>query len=202
MDPHERYAHQILSEIEGGAPISQRSLAGRLGIALGLTNLLVRRVVRKGWVKVIRIRPNRMRYLLTPAGIVEKARISRLFLQDSVRFYSSARDRIRSSLTAVAEGGANGGDPRRRIVFYGAGELAEIAYICLQETDLELVGVIDDSNRSVFLGLPVHSCQRVREGGLAALSFDCVLVTSFESRDVTARQLEDIGISSDRIHWL
>jgi hypothetical protein len=42
-----------------------------MGIALGLTNLLVRRLVHKGWVRIIRIKLNRVRYLLTPAGIAE-----------------------------------------------------------------------------------------------------------------------------------
>ena len=42
-----------------------------MGIALGLINLLVRRLVRKGWVRIIRIKPNRVRYLLTPVGIAE-----------------------------------------------------------------------------------------------------------------------------------
>ena len=42
-----------------------------MGIALGLTNLIIRRLVHKGWVRIIRIKPNRVRYLLTPAGMAE-----------------------------------------------------------------------------------------------------------------------------------
>jgi DNA-binding MarR family transcriptional regulator len=52
-------------------PRSQRSLSRDMGIALGLTNLIIRRLVHKGWVRIIRIKPNRVRYLLTPAGIAE-----------------------------------------------------------------------------------------------------------------------------------
>ena len=36
MQTHDKHAHRILTEIEAGEPISQRSLARRLGIALGL----------------------------------------------------------------------------------------------------------------------------------------------------------------------
>jgi DNA-binding MarR family transcriptional regulator len=57
--------------------VSQRSLAKVLGIAIGLTSLIVKRLVRKGWVRVIHIKPNRVRYLITPAGIAEKTRMSR-----------------------------------------------------------------------------------------------------------------------------
>jgi len=68
---HDQFTHRILTEIEADNRLSQRSLSRDLGIALGLTNLLVRRFVRKGWVRIIRIKPNRVRYLLTPAGIAE-----------------------------------------------------------------------------------------------------------------------------------
>jgi hypothetical protein len=138
--------HQILTELEGESLVSQRSLATRLGIALGLTNLLVRRLIRKGWIRAVRIRPNRFRYLLTPTGLAEKARISFIFLQDYVQFYATARDRVRERLSVLAlrwPASELGSAAEKRIVFYGAGEVAEIAYVCLQGTDLKLVGVID-----------------------------------------------------------
>jgi len=91
---HDQHAHRILTELESDGRASQRSLSRNLGIALGLTNLLVRKLVRKGWVRVIHLKPNRVRYLLTPAGIAEKARMSRQVLQNNVRFYAEARDRI------------------------------------------------------------------------------------------------------------
>ena len=150
MDAHERHAHQILSEIEADHRLSQRSLATILGIALGLTNLLVRRLVRKGWVRAIRIRPNRVGYLLTPAGIAKKTRMPRIFLQDSLRFYAGARDRVRVSLALISAQWpmTEEGTPlHKRIVFYGTGEVAEVAYICLQKTDLTLVGVVDETGR-------------------------------------------------------
>src|SRR5260221_6116188 len=42
------YARRILSEVEAGRGVSQRSLARSAGIALGLTNLVLRNLVRKG----------------------------------------------------------------------------------------------------------------------------------------------------------
>jgi DNA-binding MarR family transcriptional regulator len=45
------YARRILAEIEAGRGASQRSLARSAGIALGLTNLVLRKLVRKGWVE-------------------------------------------------------------------------------------------------------------------------------------------------------
>jgi DNA-binding MarR family transcriptional regulator len=50
---HEHHSRRILDAFESDHGVSQRSLAKELGIALGLTNLLVKRLVRKGWVRVI-----------------------------------------------------------------------------------------------------------------------------------------------------
>jgi hypothetical protein len=63
---------ELLSEIEAQPDQSQRSLALHLGIALGLTNSLVRGLIRRGWVRAVNIKPHRVRYLLTPAGVAEK----------------------------------------------------------------------------------------------------------------------------------
>jgi DNA-binding MarR family transcriptional regulator len=194
-DPHERYAHQILSEIEDRQQVSQRSLAQSLGIALGLTNLLIRRLVRKGWIRIIRIQPNRVKYFLTPAGMAEKTRMSRDVLQDSVRFYLAARDRIRASLTAV-------GEEPKRVVFYGTGEVAEIAYVCLQETPLELVGVVTENGRRRFFGCPVFSTEQLQTGEIEGTLFDCLIVTSFDDQTAVRERLAALTISPDRIHWL
>ena len=85
MDTQDHYSFRLLTEIEAGQALSQRGLASNAGIALGLTNLLVRRLAKKGFVKIVRVRPNRVRYLNTPAGLRGNARSSREYLRHSVR---------------------------------------------------------------------------------------------------------------------
>lgn len=204
VDTHERHTHQILSEIGAGRPISQRRLATSLGIALGLTNLLVRRLIRKGWVRVVRIQPNRVTYLLTPAGLAEKGRMSRAFLQHSVRFYADARDRVRDSLAAIPMGlrpAAAENEPIR-VVFYGVGDEAEIAYVCLQETSARLVGVVGESGRKNFFGFPVQRPTEIRGRMCGLVSFDCLVVASFGDRESLQRDINALGVDPDRVHWL
>jgi hypothetical protein len=201
VNSHDRHIHQVLSEIEAGQKVSQRTLATRLGIALGLTNLLIRRVVRKGWVRVIRIRPNRVTYLLTPAGIAEKARMSQLYLQESVRFYGEARDRVRERLAHLPASAHQNG-ARGRLVFYGPGEVAEIAYVCLQETDFDLVGVVGDRPRAPFFGHPVRMPDDLSDGVVGDVDYDHVVVTSFDNRDAIRERLLSRGVSPARVVWL
>ena len=195
MDTHEQYEHQILNAIDGCQSMSQRSLSSNLGIALGLTNLLMRRLVRKGWVRVTRIKPNRVGYFLTPRGVAEKARLSRVYLQYSIRFYTTARVRIRESLATV-------GGPNTRIVFCGAGEVAEIAYVCLQETSLQLVAVVEEARSRQFFGVPVYSFDDLRDGVVGQTPFDRLVVASFENHEASRARLKALGVAPERVHWL
>jgi DNA-binding MarR family transcriptional regulator len=205
---HDQYTHFILTEIETGNRLSQRSLSRDMGIALGLTNLLVRRLVRKGWVRIIRIKPNRVRYLLTPTGIAEKARMSRLALQNSIRFYVDARDRIRERFVALSSElpgdghGIDGSPGAKRIVFYGAGEVAEVGYICLQGTGLQLVGVVDGQGRERFFDVPVYDRALLHATDINGSPFGRLVVMSFAETDKIRTQLKALAIPPDRIFWI
>ena len=196
----EHFAHHILSEIAEGRPISQRSLSSDLGIALGMTNLLLRRLVRRGLVRVARIRPNRVAYFLTPKGMTEKARMSREIFQRSVKVYASARDRIRTSFESLSRDWPAG--TAKRVLFLGTGEASEIAYLCLQETDLELVGVIDFQGRTRFFGAPVFSANAIGEDLRTLLREFDPIVVSFADVEPNHRFLEDAGVPADRVRWI
>ena len=81
MERHVERELEILTAIDEGRPLTQRDLSQRLGVALGLTNLYLKRLVRKGFVKVVQFpqKPaarKRLRYLVTPMGIAEKSRLT------------------------------------------------------------------------------------------------------------------------------
>lgn len=151
---HDEYAHQILDLIGSNAVVSQRSLADEIGVALGLTNLLVKNMVKRGFVRVVRIKPRRWRYLLTPSGTVEKARMSHVAWQRAVERYCAVRDRTRAALVRVSEGWSTGDRPVR-VVLIGGGEVAEVVSVCLQGTGLIFTAVVDDRGPREMLGRPV-----------------------------------------------
>jgi DNA-binding MarR family transcriptional regulator len=197
MNPHGRHMRGILHEIQADEAVSQRHLSARLGIALGLTNLLLRRIVAKGWVKMVHIRPNRVRYLLTPAGLAAKARLTREYLEGTVQFYTEARERVRERFAELStELDAHGCS--KRIVFYGAGEIAEIGYVSLQETDLELVAVVDGARTKPFFGIPVHPPERLQQPALHGLAFDRLVIMCFEA-DGARANLERLGFAPERV---
>jgi DNA-binding MarR family transcriptional regulator len=201
---HESYERAILNRFDGGPPVTQRGLAKDLGIALGLTNLLIKRLVRKGLVRIIHIRPNRVKYLITPAGIAEKARMSSAYFAHSVRFYVEARDRIQARFAHLsAQWPSNGGEPAdKRIVFFGAGEVAEIAYVCLQATDLHLVGIVGDEGRSRFFNMAVSPIASLAQGQLDGEPYGKLVMTAFEVDPEVERDLALRGIPPGDVFWI
>jgi hypothetical protein len=201
---HETHSWRLLAEIEAGRGRSQRSMAREAGIALGLANLLLRQMVRQGWVRLVRVKPNRALYLITPAGLVEKARLWRAYLARNARFYAETRDRVRESLgrlSAACDADARCG---KRIVLYGAGDVAEIAYVCLRHSDLDLIGVVDE-HRTRFFDVPVKTLDALCGLDLDGRPFDQIVVTDVGDtaavQAVTLR-LSDRGIPAERIAWL
>ena len=127
---------EMLSVIALNEGVTQRSLAARVGIAVGLVNLYVRRCIRKGWIKVRKVSPRRYSYFLTPAGIAEKSRLTQQYLVRSLDFFRQARSECRTALVACERRGW------RRVVLYGTGDLADIATLAARETAVELVGAM------------------------------------------------------------
>src|SRR5262245_36879056 len=87
----QEYARRLLTEVETGNGTSQRTLARRAGIALGLTNVILRTLVTSGWVGVTRL-DGRVRYVITPEGVAAKNRMSAAYFAYTTRLYAEARD--------------------------------------------------------------------------------------------------------------
>ena len=83
--PEKDLDYELLRQITDQPTASQRGLAARLGVSVGKVNYCLRALVDKGWVKANNFRrsDNKLAYayLLTPAGIEAKARLTRHFLR-------------------------------------------------------------------------------------------------------------------------
>ncbi|MBU4208797.1 MAG: winged helix-turn-helix transcriptional regulator, partial [Proteobacteria bacterium] len=87
MDHNDIRTLKLLEEIEENHVQSQRELAKKLDISLGLVNSFIKRLAHKGFFKITTIPKNRVKYILTPEGVVEKTRLTYKYIQHSYRFY-------------------------------------------------------------------------------------------------------------------
>jgi len=91
-------AFRVLRILEAEPDISQRALADRLGLSLGGLNYCLKALVDKGFVKLENFSNSRHKfgyvYLLTPAGLAEKAALTGRFLKRKMREYESLKAEI------------------------------------------------------------------------------------------------------------
>jgi len=189
---HERDL-EILTAIDEGAPLTQRALAKRLGVAVGLANLYLKRLARKGSIKIVQFprKPaarKRLRYLLTPTGMAEKTRLTYEHMAYSLNLYRRARQTLRESLGQLPERGV------KRIALCGTGEAAEVAYLTLRELGLEPFGVFAVEAGGQFLGFPVRALD-----DLPGADADAVIVATFERPEPALDDLARRGLDRDRI---
>ena len=87
--------YRILKRLQNNPDISQRQLAEELGVSLGKINYCLQALIDKGLVKAKNFSQseNKRRYLyvLTPAGIENKARLTRRFLQRKLDEYEALK---------------------------------------------------------------------------------------------------------------
>ena len=191
MDVESRRQLQVLEAVAANQQTTQRSLARELGIALGLTNLYLKRLARKGYIKCVNVRSNRVLYLITPKGISEKARLTYEYMEYSLRLYAHVRRHLRSVLQPLAASG------HRRIAIYGTGEAAELAYLSVKEAGLELTAVFDGSGGQQFLGMKV---QDIREQHLVA--FDLLVIALLDPPHAAVDHVLRCGVPSEKVQTL
>ena len=180
---------QLLSEIDNDEPLSQRELSRRLGIAVGLVNSYLKNLVAKGYVRIKAFPRNRYSYLLTPQGLAEKSRLAYQHLSYFTNLYTVARQDYLELFRELERTGV------RQVAFCGVDEVAEIAYLSLQETQLELVLVMDsDHDGARFFNLQVQPLTAV--SGMAVP----VVLTSLKRAEQLRQELVRVGMAEQRIH--
>ena len=188
--PDDLKAFQLLSEVADEQPVSQRELAKRLGIALGLVNSYLKNFVTKGYIRIKNYPQNRYAYLLTPTGMAEKARLAYQHVNYFTSLYTVTRHDYLELFRQLADRGVTD------VVFCGVDEVAEIAWLSLQEAGLELAGVMDDGNPvGQFMGREVLG---LTEENVSCRGF-IYIVTSLKRRAEIGTRLLKLGIAPECI---
>jgi DNA-binding MarR family transcriptional regulator len=189
VDKEDLHILRLMGALGQDGSSSQRELSQRLNISLGLVNTFLKRLVNKGYFKVKTMPRNRLKYFLTPEGLARKSRLTAEYLRYSINFYRDIKDLLIGKFTEMERNQVS------KVLFFGAGEVAELAYLYLQLTPLELSGVIDDQQRGKnFFGFVIKGTESVHD-----LGWDIILLTQLDNTEDTILKLGQVGVGSDRI---
>ena len=193
QDPVESHAYrelQLLSRVDESPDVTQRQLSMRLGIALGLTNVLMRNLVQKGYVRVIRATWKRRLYTLTPAGFSRRISLIAEYVHKVLDHYQSVRQTLREQLEPLAL------NKESRVAIYGTGEFAELVYLGLKELSIEEIEVFSATTPDgrKFLGMPVQDVATLQPD-----QYDRVLIAVLDGWDKTQQELLQRGAPSGKL---
>ena len=175
---------RLLEELEKNPIISQRELSHKFGIALGVTNACLKRMARKGLIRIRGLNHRKIGYHLTPKGFAEKTKLSFHLISYIVQHYAELKKIISQRLLEMQADGL------QRIAFYGVSDEMEVAYITLQGVDLKLVGIFEDDEKMVpriIFGYEIEPVSRVQE-----LKPDGILITSLTENEQKRERLKGI----------
>jgi DNA-binding MarR family transcriptional regulator len=132
---------EILEKIEGNGHLTQRDLSREVGMALGLVNHLLKKMVRKGWIKIKNVDAKRIRYLITPQGAREKSSLLYKRVESTIHFYLDAKRVIKAKVEHLK------GDEVKSVSIYGINHVAEVLFMVLKELGLRLDCVVDNNKK-------------------------------------------------------
>ncbi|NQU80850.1 MAG: winged helix-turn-helix transcriptional regulator [Bacteroidetes bacterium] len=93
----------ILNYIEQSSDATQRELSKQVGVSLGTINLLLKKMAKKGLIKIERLQPNSIKYFLTPAGIANKIERTYGYVVRTYREIEKLRKRIVDVIKLLSE---------------------------------------------------------------------------------------------------
>ena len=184
---------RLLSEIETNPEVTQRQLSSRMGIALGLTNVLLRSLAQKGYVRATKAGWKRWLYALTPDGFSHKLHLTVAYIHRVMDHYQTVRQTLREQLGNLAL------NQESRIAIYGTSEVAELVYLGLREIgieDIDFYAATEPDGRK-FLGMPVHGLQT-----LQGENYDRVVVASLSDSAAARRNLREHGVASEKVFMI
>ena len=179
---------RLLEEVESTPHLSQRKLAGTVGIALGVVNVLLRSLVKKGYVRATRVTWKRWAYILTPAGVARKVQLTANYVDRFLDHYRKVRSLVRETLDVTDVG------PDSVVAIYGTTELGELMFLVVRDAGVKNIEFLDDTASEEFLGAPVRSLDSMEPARYVKL------MVAYSSDVESKRQrLVDHGAPADRI---
>jgi len=180
---------RVLVEVSKAPNLSQRRLASRLGIALSLTNILLKGLARRGYIRIVRVKWRNWMYVLTPSGIARKVQLTFAYVDSFLDHYRQIRKIINDDLQMLAL------DSDARVAIYGRTDLGELAFLVLRDLGVSNLDVIDNKpSNDNFLGVQVINLDTV-----AVANYKKIIVAFPSDMDARCQDLLDVGASSNQI---
>lgn len=153
--------HKVLTHLHGNSQTSQRKLSKHTGLSLGAVNILIKKMARKGLIKIEKLNSRTVRYILTPQGIKEKTRLTYQFVRHSYKQILNITSAVENLI--ATEQSSNG---KKEVVLYGPAD--------------EIEAILKNTLRSLNINPLI---KRPEEGGFNASPNQLILTWRHEDEE-------------------
>lgn len=192
-----------MEEVSHRPDVSQRQLADRLGVALGATNVLIRRLADQGYIRASKVGWRRWSYAITARGVSHKALLAQGVVEQFLSRYRSFRSIVQAELKQA------GLTPRSRVAVVGSEEMSEFVYLALTDMGVESVCFYsipvtangpeaDIGSRRELLGRSVRSPDAIGDA-VGAGEHDVVVVATAGNPAALVAGLITNGVAQERL---
>ena len=182
----------VLSEVSQSSDMTQRELANRVGLSLGVTNLLLQSLVRKGYLRMRRAGWRRWLYALTPSGVARKLSLTTAYVSRFLGQYRQVRAYLGEQLDPASLDGG------RRVAVYGTGDMVRLVHLVLSELGLSEVDVyVPDAQVDSLPELEVQGLSR-----LSTEKYDRYVIAAIDDADDRCAELRALQVPQDRMDTL
>jgi DNA-binding MarR family transcriptional regulator len=164
--------------------ISQKILGQSTHLSSAMVNNYIKQFREDGLIRITGSTNRNTRYHVTEAGHETLTNLLLEYSAEIVQLYSAVKKEIVTILESFPSEGISD------VVLFGAGETAEIVYTAIKETELEVIGVVDnatDKHGKMFNGIRVR-----KPSDIMKIRPDGVIITSFAHQEEIYAYLQEL----------
>lgn len=155
---------RALEEIDQNPELTQRQLSRKMGVALGVGNLLLKNLAKKGYIKVTHLSWKRWIYVVTPKGMTRKLNLTLAYIESFLGHYRRVKKILKENLNSLTL------NKESRVAIIGTGELAELAYLALLDIGVDEIDIYgDEDDKPIFLGMDVRYVNNMEVNGYSKI---------------------------------
>lgn len=184
----------LLRHMEARPDTTQKEMAEVIGAAPSMVNVYLNEYEAKKYIVREYISARTVKYRVTAEGLKRKNYLLITYLHELLKLYKLAEDNVEGFLGELEDKGY------RKILLYGAGEVAETILGIIRGRDgglLEVVGVVDDDENKKdkeILGFKIINTRNIED-----YEHDAVVITSYAFEDEIMAKLKEINYPLDRV---
>jgi DNA-binding MarR family transcriptional regulator len=130
QDPLNEREFELVNIVGAELADNQRDLSRHMNLSLGMTNMVLRRLITKGYIRIKQLDRRKVEYILTPKGFAEKMRKSVKYTLKTIHSIGLIKNNLFSILKPLHDEGI------RKFYILGESDLAALIEIVFKENSL------------------------------------------------------------------